>query len=200
MKTLKLEVIFGAVDKLSPALKLLVAGSKGFNQALRGMQKELKSLQNQTKMIEGFKKQKQAVQESARALQDIQQKIKALHQQMRQNPNDSGLARTYQKALQEAKKLKETHKQNQAMLQRMRQELRQAGISTNTLSDHQRRLSQSIRQTNDNIREQEAIKTFKSSTASVCQYVQYCSQRQFLGYGHDDKGGGRCICFIKTHQ
>ena len=155
MKTLKLEVIFGAVDRLSPALKLLVAGSKGFNNALRGMQRELKTLQNQAKMIDGFKRQKQAVQESARAMQQMQQKIKALHQQMRQNPNDNQIAKTYQKALQEAKKLKEAHKQNQATLQRMRNELRQAGISTNSLSDYQRRLSQSIRQTNDNIRRQE---------------------------------------------
>lgn len=155
MKTLKLEVIFGAVDKLSPALKLLVAGSKGFNNALKGMQRELKSLQNQAKMIDGFKRQKQAVHESTKAMQDMQQKVRSLHQQMKQNPNDNQIAKTYQKALKEAKQLKETHKQNQATLQHMRQELRQAGISTNALSDYQRGLSQSIRQTNDNIKRQE---------------------------------------------
>ena len=60
MKALKLEVIFGAKNKLSPALKLILGSSNAASKALKKTRDEIKALNDQQKRLDGFIKQKKA--------------------------------------------------------------------------------------------------------------------------------------------
>ena len=89
MKKLRLEVLFGGRDKLSPALKIIAGSSNAASKALKKTKDELKALNDQQKKIDGYTKQKKAVQDNAKALQDLQSHIKSLRQQMSTSPSDA---------------------------------------------------------------------------------------------------------------
>ncbi len=150
MKPLKLEVLFGSQDKLSPALKLMVGSSNAASKALKATRDEIKKLNDQQKQIDGFTKQKKATEDSAKALKDVQDRIKSLRQEMASNPSDK-ISKDFDKATKEAKKLKDAHSQNQAKLQELRNELKQTGVSTSNLADHQSELSRKITTANASI-------------------------------------------------
>lgn len=80
----------------------------------------------------------------------MQERIKSLRQEMTTNPSDK-ISKDFDKATKEAKKLKDAHSQNQAKLQELRNELKQTGISTNNLADHQSELSRKITTANASI-------------------------------------------------
>ncbi len=150
MKPLKLEVLFGSRDNLSPALKLIIGSSNAAANALKNARDEVKRLNEQQKQVDGFVKQKKATEDSAKALKDVQERIKSLRQEMTTNPSDK-ISKDFDKATKEAKKLKDAHSQNQAKLQELRNELKQTGISTNNLADHQSELSRKITTANASI-------------------------------------------------
>ncbi|MBK0062611.1 MULTISPECIES: phage tail tape measure protein [unclassified Acinetobacter] len=150
MKQLKLEVIFGSQDKLSPALKMLSGNSSAAAKALKGVRDEVKRLNDQQKQVDGFIRQKKATEDSAKALKDVQDRIKSLRHEMSTNPSEK-LTRDFDKATKEAKKLKDAHSQNQMKLQALRGELQQTGVSTGNLAGHQIELSRKITTANASI-------------------------------------------------
>lgn len=150
MKPLKLEVLFGSKDNLSPALKLMVGSSNAAAKALKATRDEIKKLNDQQKQIDGFIKQKKATEDSAKSLKDVQDRIKSLRQEMATNPSDK-LTKDFEKATKEAKKLKDAHAQNQIKLQELRNELKQTGVSTGSLADHQVELSRKMTTANTSI-------------------------------------------------
>ncbi|WP_336152606.1 phage tail tape measure protein [Acinetobacter ursingii] len=150
MKPLKLEVLFGSQDKLSPALKLMIGSSNAASKALKTTRDEIKKLNDQQKQIDGFTKQKKATEDSAKALKVVQDRIKSLRQEMATNPSEK-LSKDFDKATKEAKKLKDAHTQNQTKLQELRNELKQTGISTGNLADHQIELSRKITTANTSL-------------------------------------------------
>lgn len=150
MKPLKLEVLFGSRDNLSPALKLMIGSSNAASKALKATRDEIKKLNDQQKQLDGFTKQKKATEESAKSLKDVQDRIKSLRQEMASNPTDK-LSKDFDKATKEAKKLKDAHTQNQTKLQELRNELKQTGISTGNLADHQVDLSRKITTANTSL-------------------------------------------------
>ncbi|MFP0993815.1 phage tail tape measure protein [Acinetobacter baumannii] len=150
MKPLKLEVLFGSRDNLSPALKLIIGSSNAAANALKSTRDEVKRLNEQQKQVDGFVRQKKATEDSAKALKDVQERIKSLRQEMTTNPSDK-ISKNFDKATKEAKKLKDAHSQNQAKLQELRNELKQTGVSTSNLADHQSELSRKITTANASI-------------------------------------------------
>lgn len=154
MKKLKLEVIFGAKNTLSPALKVILGSSNAAAKALKKTRDEIRALNDQQKKIDGYQKQKKAVQDQAKALQDLQKHIKNLRQQMKSNPS-ADLTRDFDKSVAKAKKLKQEYEKNRIELQRMRTEMNQVGLSTNRLAEHQQRLRNQLNQANQSMREQE---------------------------------------------
>lgn len=154
MKQLRLEVLFGGKNKLSPALKAILGSSNAASRALKKTRDEIRSLNEQQKKIDGYQKQKKAVQDQAKALQDLQNHIKNLRQQMKTNPS-ADLTRDFDKSVAKARKLKQEYERNRIELQRMRTDMNNAGLSTNRLADHQQRLRTQLRQANQSMREQE---------------------------------------------
>ncbi|WP_111895915.1 phage tail tape measure protein [Acinetobacter sp. MB5] len=155
MKPLRLEILFGSKDKLSPALRLLVSSSKAAASATQKTRNELKKLNDQQKQIDGYIKQKKATEDSAKALQTIQTRIKNLRQEMARHPSDA-LSREFDKATTQARKLKEAHGQNQIKLQQLRTGLNQAGYSTHNLAQQQTDLTRRITAANSSIESQKA--------------------------------------------
>ena len=154
MKQLRLEVIFGGRNNLSPALKLIVGSSNAASKALKKTKDEIKALNDQQKKIDGYTKQKKALQDNAKALQDVQSHIKKLRQQMSANPSDA-LTKEFEKSVAKARKLKQEYEKNRIELQRMRTEMNNSGLSTNRLADHQQRLRNQLNQANQALQEQQ---------------------------------------------
>lgn len=154
MKQLRLEVIFGGRNNLSPALKLIVGSSNAASKALKKTKDEIKALNDQQKKIDGYTKQKKALQDNVKALQDVQSHIKKLRQQMSANPSDA-LTKEFEKSVAKARKLKQEYEKNRIELQRMRTEMNNSGLSTNRLADHQQRLRNQLNQANQALQEQQ---------------------------------------------
>ena len=151
---LKLEVIFGARNSLSPALKVILGSSNAASRALKKTRDEIRALNEQQRKIDGYQKQKKAVQDQAKSLNDLQNHIKTLRQQMKTNPS-AELTRDFDKAVAKARKLKQEYERNRIELQRMRTEMNNSGLSTNRLAEHQQRLRNQINQANQSMREQQ---------------------------------------------
>lgn len=181
MKQLKLEVIFGSKNNLSPALKAILSSSNAAAKALKKTRDEIRSLNDQQKKIDGYQKQKKAVQDQGKALQDLQNHIKSLRQQMKTNPS-ADLTRDFDKSVQKAKKLKQEYERNRIELQRMRTEMNNAGLSTNRLSEHQQRLRNDLNRANQSMREQE--QRLQRMTQMQQNYERHAGRlRSAAGYG-----------------
>lgn len=85
MKPLKLEILFGARDRLSPALRAMIGGSNATNQALKKTTDQLKNLQAQQKQLEGYEKQKTAIEQNNTALHQMQQRMAQLKTEISNN-------------------------------------------------------------------------------------------------------------------
>lgn len=181
MKQLKLEVIFGSKNQLSPALKAILSSSNAAAKALKKTREEIRALNDQQKKIDGYQKQKKAVQDQAKALQDLQNHIKSLRQQMKMNPS-AELTRDFDKSVAKAKKLKQEYERNRIELQRMRTEMNNAGLSTNRLSEHQQRLRNDLNRANQSMREQE--QRLQRMTQMQENYGRHAGRlRAAAGYG-----------------
>lgn len=102
MKQLKLEVIFGSQDKLSPALKILSGNSNAAARALKQTKDQVKNLESQLAKIDSYEKQKLIVQQSSIALKNMQDQVKHLKAEIAQNPANN-LAKSLEQTQQQLK-------------------------------------------------------------------------------------------------
>lgn len=178
MKPLKLEVLFGSKDSLSPVLKLMIGNSKAASNALKRTSDEVKKLNDQQKQIDGYVKQKKATEESAKALKDMQDRIKTLRQQMNSNPS-AELTRDFEKAKAAAKRLKDSHLQNTQQLHQLRTEMNQSGLSTSNLSQHQSELRRRTDQATSELERQR--RTLRNLNNVQQQHQRYSQNARTAG-------------------
>ncbi|PZT84645.1 MAG: phage tail tape measure protein [Acinetobacter sp.] len=178
MKPLKLEVLFGSKDSLSPVLKLMIGNSKAASNALKRTSDEVKKLNDQQKQIDGYVKQKKATEESAKALKDMQDRIKTLRQQMNSNPS-AELTRDFEKAKAAAKRLKDSHQQNIQQLHQLRTEMNQSGLSTSNLSQHQSELRRRTDQATSELERQR--RTLRNLNNVQQQHQRYSQNARTAG-------------------
>lgn len=178
MKPLKLEVLFGSKDSLSPVLKLMIGNSKAASNALKRTSDEVKKLNDQQKQIDGYVKQKKATEESAKALKDMQDRIKNLRQQMNSNPS-AELTRDFEKAKAAAKRLKDSHQQNTQQLHQLRTEMNQSGLSTSNLSQHQSELRRRTDQATSELERQR--RTLRNLNNVQQQHQRYSQNARTAG-------------------
>ncbi len=178
MKPLKLEVLFGSKDSLSPVLKLMIGNSKAASNALKRTSAEVKKLNDQQKQIDGYVKQKKATEESAKALKDMQDRIKTLRQQMNSNPS-AELTRDFEKAKAAAKRLKDSHQQNTQQLHQLRTEMNQSGLSTSNLSQHQSELRRRTDQATSELERQR--RTLRNLNNVQQQHQRYSQNARTAG-------------------
>ena len=118
MKQLKLEVIFGSKDKLSPALKLLSGNSSAAARALKQTKDQVRSLESQLAKIDSYEKQKTVVQQSSLALKNMQEQVKNLKSEIAHSPVNS-LAKSLEETQQQLKATEAAKKQFDLQLKRI---------------------------------------------------------------------------------
>lgn len=85
MKPLRLELLFGAKNNLSPTLKMLTSSSQSAASAFKKTRDEIKALEQQQKQIDGYLKQKKALEGNTTALQIMHEKLAQLRKDMASN-------------------------------------------------------------------------------------------------------------------
>lgn len=153
MKALRLEVIFGAKNKLSPALKIIVGSSNAASKALKKTNDQLKDLERQQNKIATFRKLKDDVKQATAELDKTNRKIAAFKQQLVINPN-AQLSAELKKAETEARRLNKVVTEGRPKLLAMRRELDQTGLKSSDLAKHQESLKTKIHGANQEIDKQ----------------------------------------------
>lgn len=153
MKQLKLEVIFGAKNNLSPALKVMIGSSNAASKALKKTNDELKQLERQQSKITTFRKLKEDVKQATVELDKTNRKISSLKDQLSRNPN-AQLSTELKKAEAEARRLNKVITEGKPKLMALRQELNQTGLKSKNLTQYQESLKNKIHDANTEIDKQ----------------------------------------------
>ncbi|HAV5426348.1 TPA: phage tail tape measure protein [Acinetobacter baumannii] len=150
MKPLKLEVLFGSKDSLSPALKLMIGSSNAASKALKNTRDELKRLNDQQKQLDSFKKLKEDVKQASTELERNKKIVQSLREQLAVNP-DAKLTKELKKAETQVKQLTKVVTEGRPRLIELRNELNNTGLTSKNFADQQQELKEKINAANTSI-------------------------------------------------
>lgn len=144
MSKLKLEVLFGAVDKLTGPMKTIVGGSKNMADALKKTNGELKDLEAQQRKISGFQQLTAQSEKTSQALARNKETIAALKAALKINPEIQENVTALARAEAAHKRLTAVQKSQRTELTGMAQEFNQAGIQMDRLNEEESDLKNKI--------------------------------------------------------
>jgi len=175
MKPLKLEVLFGSKDSLSPALKLMIGSSNAASKALKNTRDELKRLNDQQKQLDSFKKLKEDVKQASTELERNKKIVQSLREQLAVNP-DAKLTKELKKAETQVKQLTKVVTEGRPRLIELRNELNNAGLKSKNFADQQQELKEKINAANTSIDSQknklENLNRFQKSHSKMSGNVR----------------------------
>lgn len=175
MKPLKLEVLFGSKDSLSPALKLMIGSSNAASKALKNTRDELKRLNDQQKQLDSFKKLKEDVKQASTELERNKKIVQSLREQLAVNP-DAKLTKELKKAETQVKQLTKVVTEGRPRLIELRNELNNAGLKSKNFADQQQELKEKINAANTSIDSQknklENLNRFQKSHSKMTGNVR----------------------------
>ncbi|MBV7598921.1 phage tail tape measure protein [Aeromonas sp. sia0103] len=152
---LKLQIMLGAVDKLTAPLKAISRQSTLTAKDLAATKKSVRDLEQQSAQIDGYKKLGAQIGVTNAQLKDAQAKFDGIKQAIEASTAPTRMmVNEYNKAQKALGNL--TTKQQDMVRSHgdMGQALRQTGIDTKALSDHQRRLKTDLAAANDQLKHQ----------------------------------------------
>ncbi|MGT2585119.1 phage tail tape measure protein [Acinetobacter baumannii] len=144
MSKLKLEVLFGAVDKLTGPMKTIVGGSKTMADALKKTNGELKDLEAQQRKISGFRQLTAQSEKTAQALAKNKQTISELKAALKINPEVQENVTALARAEAAHKRLTAVQKSQRTELTGMAQDFNKAGIQMDRLNEEESDLKNKI--------------------------------------------------------
>lgn len=175
MKPLKLEVLFGSKDSLSPALKLMIGSSNAASKALKNTRDELKRLNDQQRQLDSFKKLKEDVKQASTELERNKKIVQSLREQLAVNP-DAKLTKELKKAETQVKQLTKVVTEGRPRLIELRNELNNAGLKSKNFADQQQELKEKINAANTSIDSQknklENLNRFQKSHSNMSGNVR----------------------------
>ncbi|EBJ7483712.1 hypothetical protein DY526_18575 [Salmonella enterica] len=181
-KDLRLQVILGAVNKMTAPMKAAQNSNRKLAQAIQSTKKNIRALDEQSGKIAGFRKNKQALTQLSGEMRAAQARIKALALAIKKGGKDTAtLTKEQKKAIEAARKLKINHAELSATLQRERTALQQDGINTHKLASAQGELSRKTRQATQALEAQQ--KRLKISGEAQVRYQQVMSRRNSMLIG-----------------
>ncbi|EAY1379399.1 hypothetical protein B7J62_21035 [Salmonella enterica] len=181
-KDLRLQVILGAVNKMTAPMKAAQNSNRKLAQAIQSTKKSIRALDEQSGKIAGFRKNKQALTQLSGEMRAAQARIKALALAIKKGGKDTAsLTKEQKKAIEAARKLKINHAELSATLQRERTALQQDGINTHKLASAQGELSRKTRQATQALEAQQ--KRLKISGEAQARYQQVMSRRNSMLIG-----------------
>lgn len=154
MSKLKLEVLFGAVDKLTGPMKTIVGGSKTMADALKKTNGELKDLEAQQRKISGFRQLTAQSEKTAQALAKNKQTISELKAALKINPEVQENVTALARAEAAHKRLSAVQKGQSKELTGMAQYFNSNGIQMDKLADSESALKDKIHVTTMEINKQ----------------------------------------------
>ncbi|ECJ8612198.1 hypothetical protein FQB19_16545 [Salmonella enterica] len=181
-KDLRLQVILGAVNKMSAPMKAAQNSNRKLAQAIQSTRKEIRALDSQSGRVAGFRKNKQALAELSGKMREAQSRVKELAAAIKRGGSDTAtLTREQKKAIEAARKLKVKHAELSVTLQRERSELAQSGINTRKLASAQGELKNKTRQATQALEAQQ--KRLKISGEAQARYQSAMSKRNSMLIG-----------------
>ncbi|EFR7922738.1 hypothetical protein H1Z67_000072 [Salmonella enterica] len=181
-KDLRLQVILGAVNKMTAPMKAAQNSNRKLAQAIQSTKKEIRDLDSQSGRIAGFRKNRQALTELSGKMRETQSRVKKLAAAIKKGGNDTAsLAKEQKKAIEAARRLKIQHDELSIRLQRERSELTQSGINTRKLASAQGELKNKIQQATQALEAQQ--KRLKISGEAQARYQNLMSKRNNMLIG-----------------
>lgn len=154
-RNLRIRMLLEAGDKVTRPLRDIAQGSTRAAQALKAARDRLKEMNQAQKDIGAFRSLKLGLRDSSVAIEASRSRLTALGRELAATEKPSRqLTRDFERARREAQKLETQYQANSTRLGELRASLRDAGIPTNELVQHERRLRTEIARTNDEISEQ----------------------------------------------
>ena len=147
MKPLKLEVIFGSKDSLSPALKHMIGGSKAAASALEQTTKQIAKLKLDQKNIDSFRKFRTELDQTTAEINKHKQVISDLKKQSDLGPLTKQQTQELGKSQKALERLNQTYGQQSQKLTETVQKMNQAGIAVESLTQDESNLKDKILQT-----------------------------------------------------
>ncbi|HAG2208137.1 TPA: hypothetical protein G8V49_000315 [Salmonella enterica] len=181
-KDLRLQVILGAVNKMTSPMKAAQNSNRKLAQAIQSTRKEIRALDGQSGRVAGFRKNKQALTALSGKMREAQSRVKELAAAIKRGGSDTAtLTREQKKAIEAARKLKVKHAELSVTLQRERSELAQSGINTRKLASAQGELKNKTRQATQALEAQQ--KRLKISGEAQARYQSAMSKRNSMLIG-----------------
>ena len=154
--SLSLKVILEAIDKASGPLKAIVNSSKSLQRAFEANAESLRKLNKAVADIGAYRRQESALGNTNSALQQAKRRLDQLASayQSADNPTVK-MTRDLQRQGNEVRQLTERQQRQRQELAATAGKLREAGIDTNRLAVHEKRLGGEIAQVNEKLRLQQ---------------------------------------------
>ncbi|EIN5303938.1 hypothetical protein MA689_001129 [Salmonella enterica] len=181
-KDLRLQVILGAVNKMTAPMKAAQNSNRKLAQAIQSTRKEIRALDSQSGRVAGFRKNKQALTALSGKMREAQSRVKELAAAIKKGGSDTAsLTKKQKRAIEAARKLKVQHAELSITLQRERNELAQSGINTRKLASAQGELKNKTRQATQALEAQQ--KRLKISGEARARYQNLTSKRNSMLIG-----------------
>ncbi|MBB5320459.1 phage tail tape measure protein [Marinobacter oulmenensis] len=155
-KSLDLNVILAARDKITAPLKKINATSTGTARAIKRSQQEIKGLKSAQRDISAFRKMDGALRDNSRALAEAQERQRKLGNALRntKNPTEQ-MRKQYQKARGDVEKFTRKGQDQRKELGHVRKSLKNAGIDSRNLGEAQAKLEKRMEAANGRIKRQQ---------------------------------------------
>lgn len=168
-KNLRLQVVLGAVDKLTRPFRSARDSTRELAGTLRDTRNTLKALDAQAGRIDGFRKTRSQLAITANNLKAAREEAARLAVQFTEtNKPTAAQARVLEQAKNRASQLQQTYNGLRLSVQRQREALGAAGIDTKKLSQAQRELKSQSDETRAAIdRQQQSLKKLGERQAKL---------------------------------
>ncbi|MGL6458289.1 phage tail tape measure protein [Aeromonas hydrophila] len=157
MNPLKLQILLGAVDKLTAPLKAVSGQSSLTAKDLVDTKKRIKELETQSGQIEGYRTLGRQIGATRAQLTQAQRDAQQMAQQLAQVEQPTkAMTRAMEQAKQKVRDLSQQEREMVARHGSLKRAMNEAGINTRQLGEHQRRLKTDLAAANGQLDQQRA--------------------------------------------
>lgn len=154
MANLKLEVLFGAVDKLTGPMKTIVGGSKSLSAAFKKTDTDLKELQATQRKVDSFHGLQNSITKTTETLERYRTEQKLLKDQSKLGPLSEEQAKKLKSLEEGIKRTSAALKGKRAEITTVTRDLNMAGIQVDHLGDSESALKDKIHLTTMSLNKQ----------------------------------------------
>lgn len=157
MSTLKLQILLGAVDKLTAPLKAVTGQSRITAKDLADTKAKVRDLEKQSGQIDGYRTLGRQIGATRAQLNQAQRDAQQMAQQFAKVEQPTkDMTRAMEQAKQKVRDLSQQEREMVARHGSLKRAMNEAGINTKQLGEHQRRLKTDLASANTQLDQQRA--------------------------------------------